>query len=122
MKSNLNKFGFLLTVISLLGLNTPKAQAALLVAGIGNNAVFRYNETTGVLIDSFIPPGSGGLDFPGGLTIGTDNNLYVASLNNNSVLRYNGQTGAFINAFVSAGSGGLERPFRQFLVSIITSM
>jgi len=110
MIPNLVKISFPLTVIALLGLTTPKAQADMLVGDFGNNAVLRYDETTGAFIDVFIPPGSGGLILPDGMIFGPDNNLLIASREYDGVLRYNGTTGAFIDAFVPSGSGGLSIP------------
>ncbi len=56
---------------------------------------------------AFVTAGSGGLTSPGGITLGSDGNLYVAS-NNGAVLRYNATTGAYLSTFVSQGSGGLS--------------
>jgi streptogramin lyase len=75
--------------------------------GLGTDSVLRYNSTTGEFIDTFIPPGSGGLAFPFGLSFGPDGNLYVGNVATQSILRYNGTTGEFIDTFVPPGSGGL---------------
>jgi sugar lactone lactonase YvrE len=72
-----------------------------------SNDVVRYDATTGAFVDVFVPPGSGGLGVPIGLTFGQDGNLYVTS-SGNAVLRYDGTTGAPLGAFVTAGSGGLS--------------
>jgi hypothetical protein len=61
-----------------------------------NNAVLRYDGTTGVFIDVFIPTGRGGLDSPRGLVFGPDGNLYIKCPS--SVLRYDGTTGASLPA------------------------
>ena len=84
----------------------------LLVANSGTKAmsVLRYNASTGAFIDTFVAPGSGGLDDPEGLAFGPDGHLYVSSFDSDEVLRYNGMTGAFIDAFVTAGNGGLDCP------------
>jgi uncharacterized membrane protein len=62
-----------------------------------NDAILRYDGTTGAFIDTFAA--GGGVNDPLGLAIGPDGNLYVASANTNNVLRYNGVTGAPIDAF-----------------------
>ena len=72
-----------------------------------NDAVLRYDGTTGAFINTFVQPSSVLLG-PHGLTFGPDGNLYVSTFFSNSVLRYNGTTGAFLGAFVPAGSGGLN--------------
>jgi glucose/arabinose dehydrogenase len=80
----------------------------------------------GAYIDTFVPPGSGGLAIPVGLLFGPDGNgdgrqdLYVnsqlfegsfdATNNSSTVLRFDGVTGAFIDTLVSADSGGLRGP------------
>ena len=80
------------------------------VASSGDNAVLRYNSTTGQYLNTFVAPGSGGLSNPFGVAFGPDGNLYVTSQSTNQVLEYNGSTGAFLKAFVPAGSGGLVFP------------
>lgn len=82
----------------------------LLVGSFEDNAVRRFDGTTGAFIDVLVSSGSGGLSSPQTLAIGPDNNLYVSSWATGSVLRYNLITGAFIDAFVPSGSGGLANP------------
>lgn len=77
------------------------APTNLLVAGLGSHNVLRYDGTTGAFIDTFIPPGSGGLSLPRGIAIGSDGNVYVSSIGAGGVLRYSGTTGAFIDFFAS---------------------
>lgn len=82
----------------------------------GSNTVLRYNGTTGVFIDTFIPQGSNGLDDAKDMIFGPDGNLYIANNENpansigegGEVLRFSGKTGAFIDTFIvnGAGSGG----------------
>ena len=60
---------------------------------------------------AFVTTGSGGLDFPKDLVLGSDGNLYVVSGLTNSVIRYSGTTGQLIGTFVAAGSGGLSLPY-----------
>ena len=90
--------------------NFPKPSTALLVSSQDTDSVLRYDGTNGTFLGAFVPQGSGGLDFPMGLVIGSDGKLYVASHNTNSILRYDGQTGDFIDVFVPSGSGGLNSP------------
>src|SRR4029077_18531284 len=57
-----------------------------------------------------------GLDFPEGMTLGPDGNLYVSNASSgsgsgNTIVRFNGLTGEFMNLFVTQGSGGLNGPF-----------
>jgi DNA-binding beta-propeller fold protein YncE len=77
----------------------------LYVSSYSNHSILRYDGTTGVFIDAFVPSGVGGLFQPQGLTFAPDNNLYVASFIN--VLRYDGTTGAFIDTFASPVIGGV---------------
>ncbi len=58
---------------------------------------------------AFVTSGSGGLQTPSSITVGSDGNIYVAA-NGGTVLRFNGTTGASMGAFVSQGSGGLSNP------------
>jgi hypothetical protein len=79
----------------------------------GNNAILRYDGTTGAFIDEFVPEGSGGLIRPAGIQFGPDGNLYVVNLDGDSVLRYHGASGAFLDVFVPAGLGGIDQPTRS---------
>jgi hypothetical protein len=72
------------------------------------DGVEKYDGTTGAFLGMFIPHGSGGLDGPAGMVLGSDGILYVGSQRNGMVLRYSITTGAFIDVFVAAGSGGLD--------------
>jgi hypothetical protein len=83
----------------------------LYVVSSPTNQVFRYNSTTGALINVFVTASNnGGLAHPLAAVFGPDGNLYVTGSDSDNVIRYNGATGAFMNVFVSAGSGGLNRP------------
>ncbi len=73
----------------------------LLVTSQFSDEVLRYDATTGVFIDEFIPAGSGGLDGPQSLTFGPDGNLYVSGAETRQVLRYDGITGVFLDVFAS---------------------
>lgn len=94
--------------IMILGL--PAARASMLVSSFSNDTILRYSASTGAFEGVFVPPGSGGLDGPWGLTFGPDGNLYVSSSYSGEVLRYDGVTGSFLGSFVSAYSGGLQFP------------
>jgi len=66
-------------------------------------SVFRYDGSTGALIDSFAAVG----DDPTGIAFGpVDGNLYVGSQADNSIKRFNGATGDFIDVFASTGLSG----------------
>src|SRR5882672_3077619 len=67
-----------------------------------NRGVWRYNGSTGQLMDIFV---NAPFSSPGGLAFGLDGNLYLGDGFN--VDRYNGATGAFTSHF--AHGGGLER-------------
>jgi sugar lactone lactonase YvrE len=94
----------------------------LYVAAVEQNAIYRYDGTTGAFRGVFVTAASNGLVAPAGIVFGPDGNLYVASGNTFSssagaVLRFDGpsgknpgapdpapgQTGAI---FVPGGSGG----------------
>jgi sugar lactone lactonase YvrE len=94
-------------------LSSPPAIAQdseLLVNDYANDRVLRYDGTTGMFIDVFIPAGSGGLNEPQDITIGPDGNIYVSSWGTGSVKRYARTTGAFLGTFIPSGSGGLAHP------------
>jgi sugar lactone lactonase YvrE len=95
------KFSFWLIALALLGWMASPSKAAMLVTSIRNNSILRYNDKTGEFIDTLVPTGSGGLNGPSGMTIGSDGLLYVISIRTDSILRYNAQTGAFIDTFLS---------------------
>jgi sugar lactone lactonase YvrE len=87
----------------------------LLVISYYDQAVMRYDGTTGAFLDAFVPPGYGGLYGPNGLLIGADGNLLVSEATLQQVLRYNSTTGEFMDAFVPPGSGGLNGPVNLVL-------
>jgi hypothetical protein len=83
----------------------------LYIGDYGTSSILRFNGATGEFMDTFISPGSGGLNGPGPLMLfGPDNNLYICSEQNNSVLRFAGTTGAFVDAFIASGAAGLRFP------------
>lgn len=81
------------------------------VSSFDSDSVLKFNADSGAFLGIFVPPGSGGLNGPTGLTFGPDGHLYVASfVFNNSVLKYDGRSGQFLGVFVEEGSGGLQGP------------
>jgi|GEM_PF-571220 len=78
-------------------------QNELLVPSFDGNTVFRFAETSGAFLQSFV-----GADVPIEAHIGPDGTLYVSSELTHDVRRYNAETGAFIEVFVGSGSGGLN--------------
>lgn len=87
--------------IAFLGLTAPNSKAAMLVSSVRSNSILRYNDKTGEFIDTLVPSGSGGLNAPSGMLIGSDGLLYVISIRTDSILRYNPQTGAFVDTFIN---------------------
>jgi DNA-binding beta-propeller fold protein YncE len=81
----------------------------LYVAAADTQRVVRFDGTTGAYIDTFVPAGAGGLQFPHSLAFGTDGMLYVTDYFAGTVLRFNGTSGALVDAFVPAG-GQLQAP------------
>lgn len=86
---------------------------------LGYGAVVRYDGTSGVFSNYFVPfdhSGQGRLTIPYALKFGPDGNLYVTSCSwatiqrQGRILRYRGATGAFLDAFVPDGRGGLTAP------------
>jgi DNA-binding beta-propeller fold protein YncE len=72
---------------------------SILVSDLSSNAILRFRADVGSFIDTFVNPGSGGLNGPWGLAFGTDQNLYVASDGTSSVLRFDGSRGHFLDVF-----------------------
>src|SRR5450759_437057 len=100
-----HKYLFLLVAFAM---SLGSAKADLLVTDASNHSVLRYSNA-GILVGTFIPPGSGG-PLTGPPVFGPDGNLYLLDQQNIGVLRYNGSTGAFMDMFVTAGSSGLSVP------------
>ncbi len=73
------------------------------VASLVTDEILRYDQTTGDLIDVFVPAGANGLDGPWDLAFGPDGELYVTSYFTSEVLRYDGTTGTYIDTFISGG-------------------
>jgi len=53
----------------------------------------------GVVVETFVQPGAGGLDIPIDLTFAPDGSLLVSSPFTSEVLQYNGENGSFIGVF-----------------------
>ena len=82
-----------------------------------SDTVIRYNGSTGVFIDVFIPTGTAGLDEAKDMVFGPDGNLYIAANENcfpcdpplvgegGRVMRFNGTTGDYIDDFIPNGAG-----------------
>jgi outer membrane protein assembly factor BamB len=86
----------------------PVAAGSLLIND--TYKVLRYNSATGAFVDTFVPAGTGGINFVTSMAWGPDGNLYIGDSGTSSICRYDGTTGAFIGTFVSPGSGGLDYP------------
>jgi hypothetical protein len=87
------------------------AQTDMLVADFSDDAVLRFDGTTGEFLGTFASHPS--LDGVASITYGSDGKLYVLGEFSLNVLRFDGLTGAFIDEFVSAsdmGSVGLTDP------------
>ena len=98
-------------------LNNPEDLAflndghTLVVTNSGANDVLAYDTSlaVGSAGRTLIAPGSNGLSFPQGVTVGADGNIYVSNTTNNEVLEFS-PSGAFISIFVRSGAGGLKDP------------
>ena len=84
----------------------------LYVSGQGNNAVLRFDGTTGRAMGVFVRPGAGGLNNIRGIVFHPDGDLLVAGRDNNAVLRFDGATGKPKGFFVAADTGKLDRPIQ----------
>ncbi len=83
----------------------PGAVGDLYVCNQGQDKVEQFDGTTGAYVGDFITSGSGGLDFPRGLTWGPNGNLFVCSAGTDNVKEYDGSTGAFVRDFTATGTG-----------------
>jgi hypothetical protein len=100
-----------------LGITADPAGADFLVDGYETHNVTRYsladgsnNPAPGQSQANFVPPFSGGLENPEGISFGADGNLYVGddrSAFGGQVLKYNGTSGASMGIFIANGVGGL---------------
>lgn len=82
----------------------------------GSNTVFRYNGTTGVYIDTFIPSDTAGLTDAKDMIFGPDGNLYISSEgigtpnNPNVIFRLNLSNDSLTEFVPSNGGTGLIEP------------
>jgi hypothetical protein len=90
--------------------------AFLLVSDLARHQVVRIHPAQPEQSTVFVAPGSGGLQFPSGMTFGPDGHLYVSSAGSNQVLRFNGQSGAFIDVFSRVPAGALVEPRKLLFV------
>lgn len=82
----------------------------LYVSNLLAGNVLRFNGVTGAFIDTFIPSGSGGLQFPLYLLFHRGS-LYVGDTAAGAIRRYDAKTGAFLGNLIpehSQGLGGLS--------------
>ena len=86
----------------------PISEYELLVGSRYTNSVLRYNLETGDFEGALVPPDSGGLGAPYGMTKGPDGDLYVGGCVSSNVVQYDMNTGAFLDVFVEPRSGGLQ--------------
>jgi hypothetical protein len=84
----------------------------LLLTNTEASNVVAYDQHTGAFLGELIAGGTGGLDHPDSMIIGSDGLLYISSgitLAGSAVLRFDADTGDFIDTF--AAGGGIFRPY-----------
>ncbi len=104
--NNPNRFACALAIaVACLATSAEAQLDPLYISSDLGHEVLRYDPTTGVFIDTFIPlANNGGLNQPHGiLDRGTD--ILVASFGTDSILRYDRDTGAPLGTFISAATG-----------------
>jgi DNA-binding beta-propeller fold protein YncE len=86
-----------------------RSDGHLLVSSASDDRIAEFDEQ-GSYVSDLVPAGTGGLDWPTGMTFTAGGSLLVASRLANNVLEYDAITGAFLGEFVAAGAGGLRHP------------
>jgi len=76
--------------------------ATILVGGEGSGAIYRFNASTGALVEPLIS----GLNRPTGMTLDADGSLLV--LSGNRVRRYDPDTGALLATLANGADGGIS--------------
>ena len=82
----------------------------LYTTALSTNLVVRFDLTTGLYVDTFVPSGSGGLTSPTGIDFANNGDLLVASLGTNSVKRYDATSGAYLGDFIPSGPDQVVAP------------
>jgi WD40 repeat protein len=89
------------------------ARGSLIVTSFNNDAVLRYDSSSGAFLGTLVPSGVGGLDQPRGIVVAPSGDVLVSSSATNQILRYS-SAGAFIGVFADASSG-LTGPYQLVL-------
>jgi len=79
-----------------------------------SSGIFRYDATTGALIDHFVSVGANSSPFPGSFAFGPNGDILVNLVIQNvgsEILRFDGTTGASLGTFVPLGTGGVASIF-----------
>jgi DNA-binding beta-propeller fold protein YncE len=74
-----------------------------------DQAVLKFDGTTGSFLTTYVAPGAGGLATPRGLAFDPDGRLFVADIGSNAVHRYDG-TGQYLDDPVVAAPNSLLAP------------
>lgn len=97
--------GLAMLGICLSAMLDAEAQAGyqdLLVTNLGGDpgSVLQYNPLTGAPLSPAVFAGSPDLNFPRGITVGPNNNVYINDLNG-TIAEFNGTTGALITSIAT---------------------
>ena len=95
----------LLTLLCLFPAAAFAQSPQLFVSDFFQNAIKRYDGSTGAFLGTLVAPNSGGLNGPIGTAFGSDGILYVSSVYSNAVKRYDSATGAFLGDLATAANG-----------------